>query len=207
MQNFILMIVERFGYLGVVFLIALENVFPPLPSEFILLFAGFATSKTSLNFFAMLIFATLGSLIGAMILYFIGSILDKERIKKIINTRIGKVLRIDYKDIDRADEWFNKKGIKAVFICRFIPLIRSLISIPAGMSKISKFKFISVTVLGALIWNGSLILMGNKLGDNWEDVNIVFEKYSVIILLILFIFMLIGISLYCYKRYKNKDLL
>ena len=205
MQNIILMIIEKFGYIGVLLLVALENVFPPMPSEVILLFSGFATNKTNLNFYLMIIFSTFGSLIGAMILYFIGTILNKERIKDLLNTKWGGILKLKETDIDKAESWFNKQGTKAVFVCRFIPLIRSLISIPAGINKMNKLKFLISTLIGSLIWNSGLILIGNRVGDNWAKIAIIFERYSFLVIVFMMIFILIIVMFYYYKRFKKKN--
>ena len=115
MQEFIIQIMNQFGYFGIFFLIALENIFPPIPSEVILLFGGFMTTYTKLNLFGVVIASTLGSLLGAIVLYFVGKILNKERLKKIVNGKIGKVLRLKASDIDKADHWFDTKGNKTVF--------------------------------------------------------------------------------------------
>ena len=111
MQDLIITIMNQFGYLGVFLLITLENVFPPIPSEVILLFGGFMTTYTKLNIIIMIIAATLGSIFGAIILYYIGKIFNKERLKKIISGKIGKVLRLKNSDIDKADEWFDTKTL------------------------------------------------------------------------------------------------
>ena len=140
MQEFIIQIIENWGYLGVGLLIAIENIFPPIPSEVILAFGGFVTTKTALNVVGVIIAATLGSTIGAIVLYLIGKILNKERLERIISGKIGKVLRLKKSDIEKADKWFDTKGQKTVFICRFIPIVRSLISIPAGMSEMKMWK-------------------------------------------------------------------
>ena len=168
MEEFILSMMNQFGYIGVFLLIAIENIFPPIPSEVILLFGGFMTTYSELNIVLMIIFATLGSLIGAIVLYYIGKILNKERLKKIIDGKIGKILRLKNSDIDKADEWFDKKGNKTVFFCRFIPIVRSLISIPAGMSEMPLGKFFLYTTTGSLIWNTVLIIIGAIVGEKWE---------------------------------------
>ena len=142
MQEFIIEMMNNFGYFGIFFLIALENVFPPIPSEVILLFGGFMTTYTKLNIAIVIIAATLGSLLGAIVLYYIGKILNKERLKKIVSGKIGKILRLKEEDIEKADIWFDTKGQKTVFFCRFIPIVRSLISIPAGMSEMKMQKFL-----------------------------------------------------------------
>ena len=187
MEAFILGIIENWGYLGVGLLIAIENIFPPIPSEVILAFGGFMTTITELNTVGVIISATLGSTIGAIVLYLIGKILNKERLEKIVSGKIGKVLRLKKSDIEKADKWFDTKGQKTVFICRFIPIVRSLISIPAGMSEMKIWKFLLYTVLGSTIWNTVLVCLGRALGESWEIVVNIFDKFSNVILVILII--------------------
>ena len=169
MQEFIIEMMNNFGYFGIFFLIALENVFPPIPSEVILLFGGFMTTYTKLNIAIVIIAATLGSLLGAIVLYYIGKILNKERLKKIVSGKIGKILRLKEEDIEKADIWFDTKGQKTVFFCRFIPIVRSLISIPAGMSEMKMQKFLIYTTIGSLIWNTVLTIAGSVASQNWES--------------------------------------
>ena len=205
MQQFILHIIEQFGYLGVFFLILIENVFPPIPSEVILLFSGFFSTYTNLSVLYMIVASTFGSLLGAIILYYIGKIFNKERLKKIVNGRLGKILFLKEKDIDKADEWFDNKGNKSVFFCRFVPIVRSLISIPAGMSEMPMVKFIIYTVCGSMIWNTVLICLGYKLGDNWEYVLTILDKYQLIVIVILIIvFGYVIIKFYRKKRKSKK---
>ena len=206
MQEFIIQMMNQFGYFGVFFLIALENIFPPIPSEVILLFGGFMTTYTKLNVIGVVIASTLGSLLGAIVLYYIGKILNKERLKKIIHGKIGKVLRLKASDIDKADHWFDTKGNKTVFFCRFIPIVRSLISIPAGMSEMPMGKFLLYTTTGTLIWNTVLSLLGNKVGENWEDILLIFENYSHIVAIILVIIFLVGIYYFYHKKLKKTTL-
>ena len=187
MQQFILHIIEQFGYFGVFFLILIENVFPPIPSEVILLISGFFSSYTSLSVFYMILASTLGSFLGAIILYYIGKIFNKERLKKIVNGRLGKILFLKENDIDKADEWFDNKGNKSVFFCRFVPIVRSLISIPAGMSEMPMGKFIIYTICGSMIWNTVLICLGYRLGSNWEYVLTILDKYQMVVIVILVI--------------------
>lgn len=205
MQQFILHIIEQFGYLGVFFLILLENVFPPIPSEVILLFSGFFSTYTNLSVLYMIVTSTLGSFLGAIILYYIGKIFNKERLKKIVNGRLGKILFLKEKDIDKADEWFDNKGNKSVFFCRFVPIVRSLISIPAGMSEMPMGKFIIYTICGSMIWNTVLICLGYKLGDNWEYVLTILDKYQMVAIVILvIIFGYVIIKFYRKKRKSKK---
>lgn len=205
MQQFILHIIEQFGYFGVFFLILLENVFPPIPSEVILLISGFFSSYTSLSVFYMILASTLGSFLGAIILYYIGKIFNKERLKKIVNGRLGKILFLKENDIDKADEWFDNKGNKSVFFCRFVPIVRSLISIPAGMSEMPMGKFIIYTICGSMIWNTVLICLGYRLGSNWEYVLTILDKYQMVVIVILvIIFGYVIIKFYRKKRKSKK---
>ena len=202
MQAAIISIMNKFGYFGVFFLIAIENIFPPIPSEVILLFGGFMTTYSKINILGVIIASTLGSLIGALILYYIGKILNKERLKKIVKGKIGKILRLKAKDIDKADEWFDTKGNKTVFFCRFIPILRSLISIPAGMSEMEMPKFLLYTTVGSAIWNSVLTIAGSIVGDKWKTIVDIFDKYSHITLIVLVI-LFIGAIIYYFKKRKN----
>lgn len=205
MQQFILHIIEQFGYFGVFFLILIENVFPPIPSEVILLISGFFSSYTRLSVFYMILASTLGSFLGAIILYYIGKIFNKERLKKIVNGRLGKILFLKENDIDKADEWFDNKGNKSVFFCRFVPIVRSLISIPAGMSEMPMGKFIIYTICGSMIWNTVLICLGYRLGSNWGYVLTILDKYQMVVIVILvIIFGYVIIKFYRKKRKSKK---
>lgn len=205
MQDLILMMMNQFGYIGVFLLIAIENIFPPIPSEVILLFGGFMTTYTVLTIPGMLIASTLGSLLGAIVLYYIGKIFNKERLQKIISGKIGKILRLKNSDIEKADHWFDTKGQKTVFFCRFIPLIRSLISIPAGMSEMKMNKFITYTTLGSLVWNLVLIITGSIVGSNWESILVILDTYSNIVVLLFGIIFVIVITLFYKKRVNNVE--
>ena len=203
MQELIISIMNEFGYLGIFLLIAIENIFPPIPSEVILLFGGFMTTYSDLNIINVVIFSTLGSLLGAIVLYYIGKILNKERLKKIVSGKIGKILRLKTKDIDKADEWFDTKGNKTVFFCRFIPIVRSLISIPAGMSEMPMGKFLIYTIAGSLIWNTVLTVLGSSFGENWESILGIFDRYSHIVVLLLVIIFVVFVSIFYSKRMKR----
>ena len=196
---------NNFGYLGVFLLIAIENVFPPIPSEVILLFGGFMTTFSDMNIVGVIIASTLGSILGAIVLYYIGKILNKERLKKIITSKPGKILRLKPEDIDKADEWFDTKGNKTVFFCRFVPIIRSLISIPAGMSEMPIKKFLIYTAAGSLIWNAALTIAGSIVGENWTSILDIMDKYSHIILVLLIIIFVIIRILSIYQLVYKLD--
>lgn len=186
-NNVIMEIMNQWGYFGVFFLIALENVFPPIPSEVILAFGGALTAAAlggKLSIVGMIIAATLGSVFGAIILYYIGKILKVERLKKIAGGKVGKVLRLKPADIDKADKWFDDKGNIAVLLCRFVPIVRSLISIPAGMSEMPMIKFLAYTVIGSVIWNTVLVAIGHNLGNNWESILGFFDDFQHVVLAI-----------------------
>ncbi|SEI96916.1 membrane protein DedA, SNARE-associated domain [Bhargavaea ginsengi] len=177
MENWITDIMEQFGYFGVFVLIMVENVFPPIPSEVILTFGGFMTTASSLTKVGVIGTATAGSVAGAVILYGIGLLLDVERLEKIVD-RWGRVLRLTREDIHKADAWFDKYGPWTVFFCRLVPLIRSLISLPAGMSNMNFLLFLLLTTLGSLIWNTVLVSLGAAVGDNWESIVRYMDIYS-----------------------------
>lgn len=204
MEEIIISIMNQFGYLGIFLLITIENVFPPIPSEVILLFGGFMCTYSEMNSILVIIVATLGSLMGAIILYYVGKILNKERLKKIVHGKVGKVLRLKARDIDKADAWFDTKGSKTVFFCRFIPIVRSLISIPAGMSEMKMSKFLIYTFAGSIIWNSVLVLVGEKMGVHWEEILVILEQYSMIVVFIILIAMGVIIYIWFKKRGKSK---
>lgn len=177
MESWITSIMEQFGYFGIALLILLENVFPPIPSEVILTFGGFMTTKSELTIVGVVIASTIGSVVGAVVLYWIGRILNVDRLERIIE-KWGKYLRLTKEDVRKADAWFDKYGPWTVFFCRFIPLIRSLISIPAGMSGMNQWLFLLLTTLGTLIWNLVLVIVGAKVGDNWHQIVNYMDVYS-----------------------------
>ncbi|MGE7976978.1 DedA family protein [Psychrobacillus sp. NPDC093200] len=191
---------NQFGYFGVFLLILLENVFPPIPSEVILTLGGFMTTSTSMTKLGVILAATAGSVIGAAILYGIGLLLDVERLEKIVK-KYGKFLRLTVKDIHKADAWFDKYGVWAVFFGRLIPLVRSLISIPAGMSNMKFWLFLLFTTLGTLIWNTILVSVGSAVGENWEDIVGYMDIYSNIVYIILAI---VGIAFLVWY-FKKRD--
>lgn len=200
MENLIIEIMNNFGYIGICLLIMIENVFPPIPSELILTFGGFMTISTNMTIIGCIIASTIGSILGAIILYYIGKILNKERLIKIVTSKYGKLLRVKPKDIESADKWFDEKGNKTVFFCRFIPIVRSLISIPAGMSEMPFMKFIIYTLFGSLIWNTALICVGAFAGDKKDIILNVIDKASHLILIGIIIIFII----FAYKFYKDR---
>ncbi len=181
MEQWIEQLMNAWGYIGVAFLIALENLFPPIPSEFILTFGGFMTTRTEMTIVGVIIASTIGSIIGAICLYLVGRVVRPSILKKYLASRFGKILRLKPTDVDRAMMWFNKHGILTVFFCRFVPVIRSLISIPAGFARMKFGIFIIFTLLGSIIWNTVLILLGAWAGENWHAILETFDSVKYLI--------------------------
>ncbi|MDN4606199.1 DedA family protein [Sporosarcina highlanderae] len=184
MENWIMEYIGEHGYFGVCFLLLLENIFPPIPSEIILTFSGFMTGYTTMTKTGVIIAATIGSVVGAMVLYSIGLFLDVERLEKIVE-KYGRWLRLSKKDLRRAEGWFDKYGPWTVFFCRLVPLVRSLISVPAGMSHMNFPLFILLTTIGSFIWNAILVTIGFKVGENWESIIHYMDVYSMIVYVVL----------------------
>lgn len=185
MHEIILQIMNRFGYLGIAFLISIENVFPPIPSEVILTFAGFMTSNTNMTITGVIIVSTIGSVAGAIILYLLGRLLTKERLYKLVDGKIGKLLRFKRQDIDKSEEWFSEKGKLTVLFCRCIPIVRSLISIPAGMTKMEFPLFLIYTTIGSVIWNLVLTYLGFIAGSAWESIARYVDNFAKVTFILL----------------------
>ncbi len=204
MQDAMIELIDKFGYIGVFFLIFIENIFPPIPSEGILLFGGYASYIGSLNIWLVIICATIGSMSGAVLLYFIGSILGKQRIKSLMSSRVGRILHLNPQSIDNADKWFQKYEGKAVFLCRCIPVVRSIVSIPAGISKMNFRNFILLTLAGSAIWNILIAWIGCLAGDTWQTVQMWLGVYSDAVLVIILILVLSAYIIVS-VRSKNKS--
>ncbi|EAD1188367.1 DedA family protein [Listeria monocytogenes] len=202
METWITSIMADFGYIGIFVLIMVENLFPPIPSEIILTFGGFMTTVTSLNVVMVIIVATIGSVVGAILLYKVASYFGKERLTKIV-LKYGRILRLKESDIERAENFFLKYGSWAVFLCRMIPLIRSLISIPAGMTKMKMSKFLILTTAGSLLWNTVLIGLGAMLGESWSEIVVFMDSFSTIIYSIIAILVVVGLGFFFRARFKK----
>ncbi|MGV9194337.1 DedA family protein [Microbacterium sp. MC2] len=157
---------EVIGPVGAGIAIALENLFPPLPSEVILPMAGLAAGQGSFSLLEALLWTTAGSVVGALVLYGLGAWLGLRRVRAIAD----RMPLIKVQDVDRTVEWFGKHGGKAVFFGRMIPIFRSLISIPAGVVRMPLWRFTLLTLAGSAIWNSVFVLAGYILGDQWHIV-------------------------------------
>lgn len=205
LQAWIIQIMESFGYIGMAVLILVENIFPPIPSELILTFGGFLTTHTNLTVIGVILSATVGSVIGAVMLYYIGLLLPRERLEQIVDGKIGRMLRLNKEDIQKAMNWFDRKGKTTVFICRCIPIVRSLISIPAGMAEMRLADFLLLTILGSFLWNTILVSAGAWAGNSWMKIIQVMNTYSEITYGIFLV--IIVLSLLRWKQKTKKKLL
>lgn len=173
-------VIQSFGYPGLAFLMLAENLFPPIPSEVILPLTGFLVEQGGLAFLPALLVATVGSLAGALVLYALGRWGGRGLI-----LRYGGVLRLKEADLDRADAWFDRYGGLVVLFGRMVPGVRSLVSIPAGLSEMPLGRFVFLTTLGSGVWNALLIGVGWLLGENWSRVADVVGSVSNVFLILL----------------------
>ena len=200
MEELILEIVNNYGYIGICLIILLENIIPILPCVVIIFLGGYFSTITNISVIGVIISSTIGSLFGAIILYYLGKILNKEKLKKIIKHKYLKFLRIKSSDIEKCDKWFDTMGNKSVFYGRFIPVIRSVISIPAGMSEMPFNKFLLYTISGSICANGILAILGYYAGDKKDYIINIIDKVSYVFALLIILI----IIYYIYKFYKNK---
>ncbi|MFZ9706350.1 MAG: DedA family protein [Ilumatobacteraceae bacterium] len=162
-------VIERLGAVGVALLVILENVFPPIPSEIVLPFAGFVAQRGDGSVVVMIFAATIGAVVGALVLYGIAAVIGPDRLAMFV-TRFGRWFGVKPTDLVRAEQWFDRHAVAAVLLGRCVPLIRSIVSIPAGFRRMSIIPFLFYTALGSLVWNTALIGAGAILGDQWERV-------------------------------------
>lgn len=205
MENLIIEIMNKFGLLGIFLLITIENLFPPIPSEVILTFGGFMTTPvdSTITIWGVIFASTLGSVIGAIILYGIGYLLSAERLGKILDGRLGKILGFKKQDVYKACDWFNKKGKSTVLFCRCVPIVRSLISIPAGMAKMKLGIFTLLTTLGSFVWNIILVHLGAAAGASWERIVEGTDVYKTITIVVLGLIACAVLIWYIRFRKKN----
>jgi membrane protein DedA with SNARE-associated domain len=188
-------VMEALGGPGAGLIIALENLFPPLPSEVILPLAGFTASQGNMSLVGAILWTTLGSLLGALALYGIGAKLGRERTRAIA----AKIPLVKISDIDKTEAWFAKHGVKAVFFGRMIPLFRSFISLPAGVERMRLTTFVLFTTLGSLIWNTIFVVAGYLLGQHWYLV----EQYGGLLSRAVLITSILTVAAFVVLRIRN----
>ena len=183
------------GYISVLILMVLESTFMPVPSEAVMPFAGFLIIEGRFSFPPVILFGTLGSIIGSLISYYIGAWGGRPFIEKF-----GRYFLIDKHHLALTERYFNTRGDLTILFCRFIPVVRHLISIPAGIGKMNLLKFIPYTIIGAGIWNSILAYAGYVLKSNWTEI----MRYSHIIDIAVLAVIVIVVIYYFYRLYKSK---
>ncbi|MGV9691660.1 DedA family protein [Streptomyces sp. NPDC003444] len=189
-------LVDTLGGPGAGLAIALENLFPPLPSEVILPLTGFAAGQGVLSLASALFWTTLGSVAGAVALYWIGALFGRERMHAIW----AKLPLVKASDLVRTEEWFARHGTKAVLLGRMVPIFRSLISVPAGVERMPLPLFVALTTLGSLVWNGILVMAGYWLGDRWDLV----EGYVGVLSKAVLVLALVAVAAYVAVRLRGR---
>lgn len=181
MSDWIIQTITDFGYLGIFLLMLLESVFPPIPSELIIPFAGFAAARGELNVVGVLLAATSGAVVGMIPWYLAGRLFGLERVRRLAD-RFGRWVTLNAEEIDVATGWFTRFGPAIVFFGRLMPIIRTLISVPAGLARMPPLFFFGASALGALLWNTLLVGAGYLLNDHYELVEVVLDPLTIIVL-------------------------
>lgn len=202
MEQIITDLISRWGYMAIFILILLENVLPVVPSEIILTFAGLMSVKSELSIPILFIISTIASFIGLLILYYVCRLIHEERIYRFVD-RQGKWLKLKGKDVKRANDWFKRYGAWAVLLCRFIPVLRVLITIPAGINKMNVVQFIVLSLLGTTIWNFALILLGRLLSDSFDTLMTGLHTYAYIMYMVIFIALLYFVYRLIFRKRRH----
>ena len=200
LTEWVISIMEQLGYLGIAILMFLDNVFPPIPSEIIMPSAGYSASQNQLLLVGVIIAGCIGSLLAAALLYWIGYKFKHETIFNFVD-RYGKFLFIKSEDVKKSLSWFEKYGHRIVFFGRMIPAVRSLISIPAGMSRMPFWKFMFYSSLGTIIWTTFLACIGFYFGENQALMQKIFSQVGYFIIGIV----LIIVAWIWYRRNQRKS--
>jgi membrane protein DedA with SNARE-associated domain len=195
--NFIVNAISSLGYLGVGAMMAIESACIPLPSEIIMPFAGFLVAQGKFTLLGVTLAGALGCVVGSIVAYAVGIYGGRAFIEKY-----GKYILISNHDLEVADKFFNKYGSSAIFLSRLLPVVRTFISLPAGIAKMNFLKFVIYTFLGSLPWCYVLAYIGKKLGDNWDTLGVYFHKFDVVILLII----LFGVVWYIRRHLKQEKI-
>jgi membrane protein DedA with SNARE-associated domain len=186
-------VINQFGYFGVALLVVIENVFPPIPSEIVLPFAGFVAqqgagaAQSDTSVIGMMIAATVGSVVGALILYFVSAAIGPDRLRAFVE-KFGKWFGVKPADLVRAEAWFDRRSFVAVLVGRCVPLIRSIVSIPAGFRRMKLSSFVVLTALGSAVWNIALIGAGAVLKDQWDRVGDYVGVFQWVVILAIVVF-------------------
>jgi membrane protein DedA with SNARE-associated domain len=193
--TFILGVITTFGYGGIFFLMMLESMVVPVPSEFVMPFAGFLVAQGTFSFLFVIIASSLGSITGSLIFYYIGKTGGHALVEKY-----GKYVLVDHEDVKKTEEWFNKRGELTVFVARLVPVVRHLISLIAGIGKMDVKKFSLYTIIGATIWNAILTYLGFILGQHWAEISHYLEQLDLVILILL----IVGVVYFVYRHLQRR---
>jgi membrane protein DedA with SNARE-associated domain len=196
----IIHLIQSIGYFGIFILMTLDSMLIPIPSEITMPFAGFLASQGTLSLPLVILMGALGNVIGSLVGYYIGSVLEEKALLSLIKS-YGKYLLISEKDYIQSEKWFKKYGNGIVFLARLMPGIRTFISLAAGMFEMEIKRFIFYTFLGCVLWSGVLTCIGFYLGKKWENLGPLFNKFQDVILVLLIL--AIGYFIY-HKIYKSK---
>jgi membrane protein DedA with SNARE-associated domain len=199
LQLWIEQIILTLGYPGIALVMAVETIFPPIPSELVMPMAGFLTADGTMNFWGVVLSGTLGSVVGAMVLYWAGLYANETIVRRLVR-RYGRYFLIDEHDVNKTLATFTRFGGAAVFIGRLIPLVRSLISIPAGMERMNPVTFVLLTTIGTALWSGILTFTGMVLGQNWNQVVVWISQYQKVVLVV------IGLTAIAFVVYKLRTM-
>lgn len=190
-------LMDALGGPGAAIIVGLDNLFPPIPSELVLPLAGFSASQGTFTLVEALVWTTFGSVAGAIIVYYLGLLLGRDRTRRWM----AKIPLVKTSDFDKTEAWFQKHGTKAVFFGRMVPIFRSLISLPAGIERMPFWRFLALTTLGSLIWNTVFVLAGYGLGESWHLV----EEYAGFFQYFVIAAVAIAVTLFVVNRLREKN--
>ncbi|MGC4876768.1 DedA family protein [Micromonospora sp. DT43] len=193
-------VIEAMGPVGVALLVALESIVPPIPSEIVLALAGFLAHEGKFNVVVVVLAATAGSLVGALVLYWLGAALGEDRLKRWLD----RIPLVDRDDLERADRWFERHGRWAVLIGRVVPVVRSLVSVPAGANRMPLGEFVLLTTIGSGVWNTLIVGAGYALGSRWQDVARYSDWFNYAIGVV-FVVMVVGWVIRKIRRRRERD--
>ncbi len=198
LSGLVIDLVERLGALGVGLLTVVETVFPPIPSEVVLPLAGYLAGRGDLDLVAVLVAATLGSVVGALALYAAGARLGYERSAQLL----ARLPLVEVEDVERAQAWFDRHGSSAVFFGRLVPGVRSLVSLPAGAERMPLWRFTALTLAGSLLWNCVLVGAGAALGTQWKTV----EQYADVLNYVVTGVVVALVAIFVVRRLRRRTL-
>lgn len=183
LAHYIIQLIQSTNYFGIFVLMALESALIPIPSEVTMPFAGFLASKGELNFWLIVLVGTIANLLGSLLAYYIGYLLEETILIGLVR-KYGKLLLITMEDYEHANKWFVKYGDKIILISRLLPAIRTVISLPAGVFRMNLKKFVIYTTVGCFVWSALLTYVGVVLGENWHSLEGYFRKFDLLIIIL-----------------------